>query len=91
MAIDANAPRLFDFLTMNVGMDRRICTVRREVLQNTVGGRRTVMVRIPFNFTPAENQVEALLDELMSMGYRITSMATPAVGMHCMIYTLHLN
>jgi hypothetical protein len=49
------------------------------------------MVLIPFNFTPAENQVETLLDELMSLGYRITAMATPAVGMYCMIYTLHLN
>ena len=88
VCLDANASRLFDFVTMQLGTNRRVCTVRVEALQQIIGNRQTVMVRIPFNFTPAENQVEALLDELMSMGFKISGMTAPTVGVHCLIYTL---
>lgn len=88
VAIDANMNRLYDFMTMNIGVNRQVCTIRRDILQQVVGNRPVVMVRIPFNFAPAENQIETLLDELMSMGYRIVAMSTPSVGPYYMIYNL---
>lgn len=68
VAIDVNLPILWD-INKNPINSTSVYAVRQQTLVGIIGHAKQVHVRIPFNPTMNQNQLETLLDVILGLGF----------------------
>ena len=86
VAFDLSMPRLWDYIGNNT-QHTQYPIVRKDVGLGLISSsKKVVIVRVPINFTPLENQMEALTDFLCELGFKMDQAITMKYGLYGVIW-----
>jgi len=90
VAIDVQMPRLWEIVD---GSSRVRQTVLGELIRSTQPGTiaNQVHIRVPFNPTLNENQLEMLIDSVLTIGYRFKECVTSQYGLYHQTWVFSLS
>jgi len=80
-AFDLGMQRIWDY-TAGSNPALRQPLLKKDVLNAILGARTAVMIRIPFNYVPLENQLEMVIDHLVARGFRLIQVTSSQYGLY---------